>query len=268
MAHCQTGRLREAEQLRRKIRWVIQLGIYRPVTGRTNEFSKSLCRCVDPDTFHVRAKYTLASRGFGAFLIGMGIDFQEKARWLARNLLPYEPMLRSRLRHMFLHGLEVDDIIQETYARIVSQPALEAIRHPHQYASQTATAIVIDHVRRSRVVSITAVGNLDQLEIAALDASPEQRLEFREDIAEVAHFLAQLPERTREVLIMRRVEGLSQQETANRLGISEKTVEKHMVQGVAALMALFGRGGKTKSHPSKPKRADGEHEYKTIPPED
>jgi RNA polymerase sigma factor (sigma-70 family) len=195
----------------------------------------------------------------------MGIDFQEKARWLARNVLPYESILRSRLRRMFLHGMEVDDIIQEMYARIVSQPALEAIRYPRQYAFQTATAIVIDHVRRSRVVSITAVGSLDQLEVAALDASPEQQLEFREDIAEVAQLLALLPERTREVLIMRRVEGLSQQETANKLSISEKTVEKHMAQGVAALMALFGRGGKSSSHPSKPKRADDDHEYKILP---
>ena len=33
-------------------------------------------------------------------------------------------------------------------------------------------------------------------------------------LSEVAQLLALLPERTREVLIMRRVEGLSQQETA------------------------------------------------------
>jgi len=194
----------------------------------------------------------------------MGIDFQERGRWLARNVLPYEPVLRYRLRRMFLYGLEVDDIIQEMYARIVSQPALEAIRYPRQYAFQTATAIIIDHMRRSRVVSIHAAGNLEQLELTAPDATPEQQLEFREDIQAVAGLLAHLPERTREVLILRRVEGLSQQETAAKLGISVKTVEKHMAQGVAALMALFGRGGKTASHPSTPPRAD-DHAYK-IPP--
>jgi len=203
--------------------------------------------------------------GSWCFAGAVGIDFQEKARWLARNVLPYEPMLRSRLRRMFLHGMEIDDIIQEMYARIVSQPTLETIRYPRQYAFQTATAIVIDHMRRSRVVSITAVGSLDQLEIAAPDPSPEQQLEFREDIAEVAQLLALLPERTREVLIMRRVEGLSQRETANGLGISEKTVEKHMAQGVAALMALFGRGGKTGSHPSIPKRVDDNDDHKILP---
>jgi RNA polymerase sigma factor (sigma-70 family) len=146
----------------------------------------------------------------------MEIDFEGKGRWLARNVLPYEPVLRSRLRRMFLHGMEVDDIIQEMYARIVSQPDLETIQYPRQYAFQTATAIVIDHMRRSRVVSINAIGDLDQLEIAAPDPSPEQQLEFREDILAVAHLLALLPERTREVLIMRRVEGMSQKNTWHR----------------------------------------------------
>ena len=173
-------------------------------------------------------------------------------------------MLRSRLRRMFMHGMEVDDVIQEMYARIVSQPSLESIKYPRQYAAQTAMAIVIDHLRRSRVISINAAGSLEQLEISAPDASPEQQLEFRDEIAAVAGLLAQLPERTRDVLIMRRVEGLSQQETADRLGISVKTVEKHMAQGVAALMALFGRGGKNSPQPSTPKRTD-DHDYKILP---
>ena len=175
----------------------------------------------------------------------MRADIHERARWLSRHILPHEPLIRSRLRRTFIYGLEIDDIIQEMYARIASLPSLDTIRSPLQYASQTATAIIIDHMRRSRVISINAAGTLEQLEITAPEASPEQQLEFREEIAIVAQSLAQLPERTREVLILRRVEGLSQQETAERLHISIKTVEKHMASGVQALMTWFGRGGKT-----------------------
>jgi RNA polymerase sigma-70 factor (ECF subfamily) len=182
----------------------------------------------------------------------MEIDFQDRGRWLARNLLPHEPVLRARLRRMNVYGLEVDDVIQEVYARIVSQPVLDAIQYPLQYAIRTATAIAIDHMRHTRVVPINAVGSLEQLEISAPEASPEQQLEFREEIAAVNRLLAQLPQRTREVLLLRRVEGISQRETAARLGISVKTVEKHMAQGVAALMALFGRGGKSAHRTSTP----------------
>jgi len=182
----------------------------------------------------------------------MGQDFRERGRWLARNLLPYEPILRARLKHVYVHGLEIDDIIQETYARIVSLPSLETIRHPKQYAIQTATSIIIDHVRHSRVISITATGDLDNLDVVTLEPGPEEQLEFRQEIAEIAKALATLPEKCRETLILRRVEGLSQHETAQRLGISIKTVEKHMARGVLMLMDLFGRGGKSRSHASMP----------------
>ena len=184
-------------------------------------------------------------------------DFRERGRWLARNLLPHEPLIRARLKRVYVHGLEIDDIIQETYARIVSLPSLDSIRQPRQYAIQTATSIIIDHVRHSRVISINSTGNLDQLELATPEPNPEEQLEFRQEIAEIAKALATLPEKCRETLILRRIEGLSQQETAQRLGISVKTVEKHMARGVLVLMELFGRGGKSRTHSSKP--AEQEH---------
>jgi RNA polymerase sigma factor (sigma-70 family) len=189
-------------------------------------------------------------------LCHMGDDFRDKGRWLARNVLPHEALIRAKLRRIHIYGLEVDDIIQETYARIVSLPSLDSIRYPKQYALQTATSIIIDHVRHSRVISISSSGTLEQLEITSPEAGPEEQLEFREEIAEIATFLAGLPETTRETLILRRVEGLSQRETANRLRISEKTVEKHMARGVLLLMELFGRGGKYRSRSSNQAKQD------------
>ena len=188
----------------------------------------------------------------------MGDDLREKGRWLARNILPYEPVLRARLSRIYLYGLELDDIVQETYARIASAPSLESIRYPKQYAFQVARTIVIDHIRHSRVISINASGNLEQLELTSPEAGPEDLFEFREEIAQVAHFLATLPRTTRETLILRRIEGLSQRETADRLGISVKTVEKHMASGVLMLMNLFGRGGKIASRSSKGAKQDQE----------
>jgi RNA polymerase sigma-70 factor (ECF subfamily) len=54
----------------------------------------------------------------------------------------------------------------------------------------------------------------------------------------------------RETLILRRVEGLPQREVAARLQISEKTVEKHMANGVRLLIKIFGRGGKPRLNSS------------------
>lgn len=180
----------------------------------------------------------------------MSWNTQQRTQWLATNVLPHEPLIRARLLRAFIADLDVDDVIQEMYARILSAPALDTIRYPRQYAIQTARGIIIDHLRRSRVVSITAGESLEQLEVALPEASVEDRMAFQGEVREVVHVLAQLPATYRETLILRRVEGLSQRETAERLGITEKMAEYYLARGVMALSKLFGRGGKTRTRSS------------------
>jgi len=183
----------------------------------------------------------------------MSQDLHERARWLARNVLPHEGLIRAKLSCICVYDLDIEDVIQEMYTRILSVRSLEAIRYPRQYALQTAKAIVVDHVRHSHVVSIASSGSLDTLDVSVPEASSEERLEFRGEILAVADALAQLPKMCRETLILRRIEGLSQRDVAQRLKISEKTVEKHMAQGVRLLIKIFGRGGKSRAHTSNSK---------------
>jgi len=181
----------------------------------------------------------------------MSLNIRERAHWLARNVLPHESLIRARLRKVYVAGLDIDDVIQEMYARILSVPNMDSIRYPKQYAIQTAKAIIIDHLRRSQVIAIDSCGSLDQLDAALPETSVEERLEFRDEIQEVANVLAQLPKVCQETLILRRVEGLSQKETAQRLGVSEKKAEYYLARGALLLVNSFGRGGKTRSRSSK-----------------
>jgi len=180
----------------------------------------------------------------------MAQDFRERGRWVARNVLPHESLIRTRLKRVYAHGLDIDDIVQEMYTRILAVPSLESIRFPVQYAIRTAKSVIIDHVRRSQVVSIASSGDLEQLDLPVQEVSVEERLEFREEIQEVASEMAKLPEMCRETLILRRVEGLSQKETAQRLKISENSVEYYMTRGVFLLIRRFGRGRKSRSRSS------------------
>lgn len=177
-------------------------------------------------------------------------DLSERAAWLACNVLPHEALLRARLRGIRVFGLDIEDVIQETYTRILSGPPLQSIKHPKQYAVQTARGIVIDHVRRSRVVSIAGTGRLEALSVPVPEANAEERLEFQEEVEAVVDVLASMPVRCRQTLIMRRVEGLSQKEVARRLNVSEKSVERYLTESVRVLIALFGRGGKNRANSS------------------
>jgi len=194
----------------------------------------------------------------------MSLDIRERAHWLARHVLPHEPLVRSRLKRVYSADLDIDDIIQEMYARILSTPNMEAIRYPKQYAVQTAKAIIIDHLRRTRVISIVSSGSMEHLDIALPETSAEERLEFQGEIEEVAGVLAQLPKIFRETLILRRVEGLSQKEAARRLGVSEKKAEYYMARCACLLVNSFGRGGKPRSHSSKEEGDQGGSEDEKL----
>lgn len=159
-------------------------------------------------------------------------------------MLPHEPLIRSVLRQIIVSGIDIEDLLQETYSRILSRPSLEDILNPRQYAVQTARSVAIDHLRHLKVVSISVNEYMDRLNAPVADIDAQTRLEFREEIQAVADALAQVPERCREAFILRRIEGLSQKETALRLKISEKSVEKYMVRVVSLLMDVFGRGAK------------------------
>ena len=168
----------------------------------------------------------------------------ERAIWLARQVMPHELGLRGWLARRGIAECDIDDIIQETYAKLVTLPTVEAIRDPRSYTYQVALSVHVTNLRKSNIIPIKAIPHFEQANIAAPDPSPEQVAGDRGELDQLARALAKLPERCRAVFMARRVEGLSHRETAQKLGISEKTVEKHMARGIRHLMDIFGRGGK------------------------
>lgn len=166
-----------------------------------------------------------------------------RALWLARNVLPHEAALRAWLRGRRLAGFEIDDVVQETYARLVSAASVETVRNPKAYAFQTAHSVLMTHVRRSKVVSFHAVADIDHLGAVAPDPSPETQAIDRDELLRLAEAIAAMPDRVRDVFRLRRVEGMSQREVAQALNIAESTVEKHIGKAIRLLMDRFGRGG-------------------------
>jgi RNA polymerase sigma factor (sigma-70 family) len=176
----------------------------------------------------------------------------ERALWLGRHVLPHEPQLRAWLRRRSLGGLEIDDVIQETYARLVAVESVAHILDAKSYTFQIAGSVVIDHLRRMKVVPISSVPDLDYLEVVSDAPSPERQVIDRDELSRLAHMIAVLPGKVRDVFTLRRVHGLSQREVAERLKLSESTVEKHMARGFLIMLELSGHGGKEPSHPSIP----------------
>jgi len=179
-----------------------------------------------------------------------GVD-RERARWLLRNILPHEPALRGWLGRRALPGLDADDIIQEAYTILAELTSVETIHYPRAYLFQVARSVMTRHVRRTRIVPIHAVDDLERFDPPDDAASPEQHAIDRDELRQLARAIAAMPAKTREAFILRRVEGLPQREIAAQMGISENTVETHISRGIRFLIDWFGRGGKTASQTSR-----------------
>ena len=174
----------------------------------------------------------------------------ERAIWLGRQVLPHEAMLRAWLSRRRLAGLDIDDIIQETYSRLMTAESVQHVHDAKSYAFQVAGSVVIDHLRRMKVVSIASVPDLDYLEVVSDEPSPERQVIDREELHRLAGMIARLPGRVREVFTLRRVYGLSQREVAEKMAIAESTVEKHMARGFLLMLEQFRDGGKQFAYPS------------------
>lgn len=173
----------------------------------------------------------------------MTLASHERAIWLARNALPHEPALRAWLSRRPLAGLEVDDIVQETYAILAALERVDHIRNARTYMFEVAKSVVLRSLRRSRVIAFEALAEAENLEPPSEEPSPETVVSDRQELSRIAALIAGLPAKCREAFSLRKVHGLSQREVAIRMGVSENTVEKHVGKGIGVLMNAMGRGG-------------------------
>lgn len=180
----------------------------------------------------------------------MHVGPPNRSRWLAVEILPHEPALRAWLTAKRLPGVEVEDIIQDTYSVLVDLEAVDHITHPKTYMFRTAYSLAVNQLRRQRIVAIEMVAEIDAISPPDETPSVERQVADRQELRRVAEAIADLKGRTREIFILRKIEGMSQREVAKRLGVTEGVVEKQVAKGLETLVRLFGRGKKT-SHTSK-----------------
>lgn len=178
--------------------------------------------------------------------------------WFIREVLVHEPALMCFLRRNWRDHDEITDLRQEVYARVYEAAMRRLPDSPKSFLFATARNLLVDRVRHQRIVPITAVGDIEPLNVMEDELEPARWLGGREALVRLARALDRLPDRCREVIWLRRVEDLPQKEIARRLGISEKTVEKHIAKGSRMLADHFHGGSDAGAAPGK---ARGVHRW-------
>ena len=160
--------------------------------------------------------------------------------WVGSEILPHEADLRLWLRRI-VGDNEVEDIVQETYCRLASLADVRHIRNGRAYFFQAAKSIVIDRVRRSRVVSIETVAEIDAANVVHDEPNPERIAGARRELARVQRLIAGLPDRCRRIVELRKIDGLPQREVARIMEVPETIVENDVVKGLRLILQAIAQ---------------------------
>ena len=190
----------------------------------------------------------------------MSTEFDD---WFACEVLAHERALMHYLQRCWPHRDELHDLRQEIYVRIYEAAARSRPTAPKAFLFATARHLMADRARRGKVVSIEPVGDFDPSNVYLIDeVSPERWTGTRQALRRLVEALDRLPGRCREVVWLRRVEELSQNEVAQRLGISGRTVEKHLAKGMRLIADhLYGGGPLPRPARRRGEGAGMEHEH-------
>lgn len=129
------------------------------------------------------------------------------------------------------------EVVHDVCAELLESPPAERPRTPLALLRTICTRRAIDRFR-SEQRHAQWIDYMDAPPEPALACAgagdPARILEGRQRLALLADCIHALPPRCRDVFVMHRIHGAAQEEIARHLGISLKTVEKHLRLGTAA----------------------------------
>ncbi|MFP1680962.1 sigma-70 family RNA polymerase sigma factor [Alloalcanivorax sp. C16-1] len=129
------------------------------------------------------------------------------------------------------------DLAQDTFVRILQRHKRErdfTISHPRQYLRLVANGLMVDHLRRRAVEQAYLEALAQRPEAATLPL--EERQIILETLQQLDRMLDTLPTMTRQAFLLSRLDGLTYPEIAERLGVSLRTVKRHMQRAFLACL--------------------------------
>lgn len=153
------------------------------------------------------------------------------ARGAVRDL---EAKLRPYVARRVRAAADVDDVVQEVFVRM--QRGISGLRDDERFGAwvyQVARSAIADHRRAAAKHRVVDATGAEEEPVAAEDADP---LAVEEELAGyLAPFVAALPSPYREALTLTELEGLTQKQAAEMLGVSLSGMKSRVQRGRALL---------------------------------
>lgn len=173
--------------------------------------------------------------------VGAAVSSAQVEAWFVREVLPLEASLMQFLSHNWRKEADIADIRQDVYEHVCEAARRQIPDQTKAFVFRTARNLIVDRFRHEQVISIEAVPDLEALEVAIDTPGPDRSAAARGELRRLQIAIDRLPPRSREAIVLGRIEGLAGGEIATRMGVSQAAVSKHLNKGIRALADfLFG----------------------------
>lgn len=170
------------------------------------------------------------------------IDADAIDDWFCQEVLPLEPALTHYIRRNWRVTEDVFDLLHDVYALALGSARGGLPDYTQGYVFTIARNLLAQRSRRARIVSLEMVADLENIEPDVDVFSADRNMIARDDLRRAQAGIDNLPPRCREVVRLRKVEGLTTREAADRLGVGIDAIEQQLTKGMRAL-ADFMLGG-------------------------
>jgi RNA polymerase sigma factor (sigma-70 family) len=187
------------------------------------------------------------------------VDDVALSAWFQSEVIPLEPALMAFIRRNWRVAEDIPDLRQDIYERVLTGAKSGIPTDTRNYLFAVARNHLINRAKRGQIVSFELVADMAVMDVEIDRFRTERQLTARDELRRAQAGLDRLPEKCREVVWLRKVEGLSTRQTAERLGISIDTVEKQITLGMRALVDfMLGGSGKIVRRTSSARQSGSE----------
>ncbi len=141
-------------------------------------------------------------------------------------------MLRAWLHSRFASGLELDDVVQEAFLRVIRAHERGQLDSPKAFLFATARNLALDRIRHQRVAPSSSLAENEEWDVLYDADDVAETVARNQELELLTEAIQSLPDRCRQVFTLRKVYGMSQPDIARKLGISEHTVSAQLTIGV------------------------------------
>ncbi|MBA4135749.1 MAG: RNA polymerase subunit sigma-24 [Opitutus sp.] len=162
--------------------------------------------------------------------------------------------LRRYLSRLLRDESEAEDIAHDAFLRVMAVVERDAAQKPAALLYTTARRLAINRIKRREHGPVARDGFILDHSASPQPGVPQQVM-ARQELERLEAAITRLPEGCRAVLLLRKVELLSHQEIADRLGIAVSTVEKQHARALRLLRAALSATPEQHQSPHDPEGA-------------